>query len=236
MFTLDSISAGYGPVSVLRNVGLRVPESSVVALLGSNGVGKTTLLRVASGLLTPWSGRLLLDGEELPTGRPQDLVARGICHVPEGRGVFPPLTVRENIRLFSPRGQEKIAVERSIEAFPALKDRLNQVAGTLSGGQQQMLALARAYVSNPRVILLDEVSMGLAPLIVHEIFDFLTRIAAEGVSLLLVEQYVTKALAIADYAYVLGRGQLTFAGDPGELAEEDVFSRYLGLEAAPVGS
>jgi branched-chain amino acid transport system ATP-binding protein len=203
-----------------------------VALLGPNGAGKTTLLRVASGLLRPAAGRIILDGEDV-TGLPShQLAARGLCHVPEGRGVFPPLSVRENIVLFSTPGTERSAVERAIEAFPRLKDRLDQAAGTMSGGEQQMLALARAYLSGAPVILLDEVSMGLAPVVVDGIFAFLERVDGEGTSLLIVEQYVNKALAIADYAYILGRGRITFAGDSSELVDEDVFHRYLGIEVS----
>jgi branched-chain amino acid transport system ATP-binding protein len=230
MLVLDNVTAGYGPTTVLRNISLTVPDSSVVALLGPNGAGKTTLLRVASGLLQAGEGHLVLDGDDVTGLAPHQLASRGVCHVPEGRGIFPPLSVRENLLLFSPPGTEAAGLERALEAFPALRDRLSQIAGTMSGGQQQMVALARAYISGARVILLDKVSMGLAPLIVNEIFAFLDRIAREGVSLLLVEQYVQKALAIADYAYILTRGTITFAGDSAELADEDVFSRYLGVE------
>jgi branched-chain amino acid transport system ATP-binding protein len=230
MLAIEGLSAGYAGVLVLRDVSLVVPRSSVVALLGPNGAGKTTLLRVASGLLRPAAGRVTLDGEDITGLAPHQLAARGLCHVPEGRGVFPPLSVRENLVLFAAPGTEKSAVERAVEAFPRLKDRLDQSAGTMSGGEQQMLALARAYISGAPVILLDEVSMGLAPVIVDGIFDFLERVAGEGTSLLIVEQYVNKALAIADYAYILGRGRITFAGDSAELVDEDVFHRYLGIE------
>jgi branched-chain amino acid transport system ATP-binding protein len=236
MLVLENVTAGYGGTTVLRNVSLTVPDSSVVALLGSNGAGKTTLLRVASGLLTPWKGRLLADGDDVTGRPPHELAARGVCHVPEGRGVFPPLTVAQNLELFSPPGQERDSRDRAIEAFPVLGERLNQVAGTMSGGQQQMLALARSYIANPSVVLLDEVSMGLAPIIVDEIFEFLERMAAQGTALLLVEQYATKALAIADYVYILGRGSVTFAGDAAELEGEDVFQRYLGIDVAAAAS
>jgi branched-chain amino acid transport system ATP-binding protein len=146
--------------------------------------------------------------------------------------VFPPLTVRENLVLFSAPGAEKAAIERALDVFPKLAERLEQSAGTMSGGEQQMLALARAYISGAPVILLDEVSMGLAPVIVDAIFEFLERVAREGTSLLIVEQYVNKALAIADYTYILGRGRITFAGDASELVDEDVFHRYLGIEVS----
>ena len=228
MLLLDGIRAGYGGVPVLRGVTLALPPSSVVALLGPNGAGKTTLLRVASGLLRPTGGRMLLDGTDVTRCAPQDLVARGICHVPEGRGVFPTMTVRDNVLLQSRPGQETEALERAVTAFPRLGQRLNQVAGTMSGGEQQMLALARAYVQSPSLVLLDEVSMGLAPKIVDEIFEFLRTLAAGGASLLLVEQYVTRALEAADYVYLLDRGVVSFAGEPGELDSAAIFASYLG--------
>jgi branched-chain amino acid transport system ATP-binding protein len=228
VLTLDAVRAGYGDTTVLRDVNLRVPDGAVVALLGPNGAGKTTLLRVASGLLSPRAGRVLVDGADL-TGQPSHrFAARGVCHIPEGRGVFPELTVRENLAVFAGRGDETGATHRAVDAFPRLGQRLGQLAGTMSGGEQQMLALARSYIAHPSLILLDEVSMGLAPLVVEEIFAFLTRVAAEGAALLLVEQYVTKALAVADYAYVLDRGTIAFAGEPGELDAHAVFESYLG--------
>jgi branched-chain amino acid transport system ATP-binding protein len=229
MFTLDSIVAGYAETTVLRGVSLTVPDSSVVALLGPNGAGKTTLLRVASGLLRPTAGRMTLDGVDVTSHRPHQLAGRGVCHVPEGRGVFPSLTVRENLSLQAGSGG-KDGLAKAVEAFPRLGERLSQTAGTLSGGEQQMLALARSYIANPTVMLLDEVSMGLAPKIVDEIFEFLGRVAHEGASLLLVEQYVTRALALADYVYLLNRGQVAYRGEPSELQDEDVFARYLGTE------
>ena len=231
MLILDKVTAGYGGTTVLRGVSLTVPDSSVVALLGANGVGKTTLLRVASGLLTPWTGRLLVDGEDVTGRPPHELAGRGVCHVPEGRGIFPPLTVAQNLELFSPPGQEKESRDRAVEVFPILGERLNQVAGTMSGGQQQMLALARSYITNPSVVLLDEVSMGLAPIIVDEIFEFLERMAKQGTSLLLVEQYVERAVGIADYVYILQKGEIVFVGEPSQCASGVVFARYLGASA-----
>jgi branched-chain amino acid transport system ATP-binding protein len=231
MLELRRVNAGYGGTRVLRDVTLRVPDGSVVALLGANGAGKTTLLRVAAGLLRPDDGQLVIDGVDVTGEAPNRLVRHGVCHVPEGRGVFPSLTVRENLVVQAPPGQHSEAIEKAAGAFPILGKRLNQVSGTLSGGEQQMLALARAYIQSPRVILLDEVSMGLAPLIVDEIFEFLVRLAAGGASLLLVEQYVTKALALSDYVYMLQRGEVAFVGEPGELDGEDLFARYLGHTA-----
>ena len=229
MFTLDNIVAGYAETTVLRGASLTVPEGSVVALLGANGAGKTTLLRVASGLLRPTSGTMALDGVDVTGARPHQLAVRGVCHVPEGRGVFPSLTVRENLALAAGPGG-KDALDKAVAAFPRIGERIGQTAGTMSGGEQQMLALARAYIANPKVWLLDEVSMGLAPKIVDEIFEFLGRVAREGSSLLLVEQYVTRALALADYVYLLNRGQVAYRGEPSELADEDVFARYLGTD------
>jgi branched-chain amino acid transport system ATP-binding protein len=228
MLELDGITAGYGDAAVLRDVTVTVPAGSKVALIGPNGAGKTTLLRVASGLLIPQRGRVLLDGDNVTGRPPDDLAARGICHVPEGRGVFPNLTVAQNLRLFARPGEEAQAQERAVDAFPRLGERLGQLVGTMSGGEQQMVALARAYVRQPRVVLLDEVSMGLAPKVVDEIFVFLDRLAAEGASLLVVEQFVTKALAIADFVFLLGRGQVNFVGEPSELAGDDIFTRYAG--------
>ena len=232
MLELRDVTAGYGDTTVLRNVSLSVPDASVVVLIGPNGAGKTTLLRVASGLLRPARGEVRVDGRNL-TGTPAHrFVAAGVSHVPEGRGVFPSLSVRDNLVQFSPRGGEADTVGRACDAFPALAPRLDQPAGTLSGGEQQMLALARAYVTDAPVVLLDEVSMGLAPRIVDEIYEFLARLAADGRSLLIIEQYVTKALAMADYVYVLARGEVAFACEPGELSDEDVFARYLGVEVS----
>jgi branched-chain amino acid transport system ATP-binding protein len=227
-FVLHRVNAGYGDTAVLRDVSLTVPSGSVVALLGPNGAGKTTLLRVASGLLAPRTGRLLVDGADL-TGRPaQKLADTGICHVPEGRGIFPSLTVREHLVLFASGRAPGEAIELAADAFPVLGERLGQIAGTMSGGQQQMLALARAYLADARLVLLDEVSMGLAPRLVDEIFGFLGQLRSSSRSLLLVEQYVDRALDIADYVYILERGRIAFAGEPAELDRDAVMSHYLG--------
>ncbi len=231
---LRKVTAGYGPVTVLRDVTIVVPSGSVVALLGPNGAGKTTLLRVASGLLKTNEGALLLDDHDRTRANTAVLAETGVCHVPEGRGIFRRLSVRENLRLQSPVGvPTKNTEELAVEAFPVLGERLSQTAGTLSGGQQQMLALARAYVANPRIVLLDEVSMGLAPIIVDEIFEFLAKLAGRGVSLLIVEQYVKRALALATYAYVLNKGRLTFAGEAAELRGSEIMSQYLGGGQTP---
>jgi branched-chain amino acid transport system ATP-binding protein len=228
MLELRNISAGYGTGRVLENVNLVVPDGAVVALLGPNGAGKTTLLKVMSGLLRPMSGRVLLDGVDVTGASPFELARSGICHVPEGRGIFPTLSVADNLRLQAPRSVDRRAVELAAAVFPRLAQRRNQLAGTMSGGEQQMLALSRAYVAEPATVLLDEVSMGLAPLIVDEIFRYLRRIASEGISLLVVEQYVARALELADYVYILNRGRIRFAGEPAEVGDQTVLESYLG--------
>jgi branched-chain amino acid transport system ATP-binding protein len=229
---LEGVTAGYGDAVVLRDVSVTVPTGSVTALLGANGAGKTTLLRVASGMLDVAGGRVLLDDEDM-TGRSIDAFARaGVGHIPEGRSIFPTMTVRENLMLFSSNGDEEDAIYRATHAFPRLGERLGQRAGTLSGGEQQMLALARCYVAQPAVILVDEVSLGLAPKIVDEIFEFLRTLVDGGTSLLLVEQYVTRALDMADYVYIMKKGRVVFAGEPVELDAQDVFREYVGAAIA----
>ena len=225
---LAGICAGYGPTTVLRDVSLTVPRGGIVALLGPNGAGKTTLLRTASGLLKPSRGSVRVNGADL-TGAPANARARaGLCLIPQGRGVFAALTVRDNLRLQVPRHAGDTSFERALEAFPILRDRLRQTAGTLSGGQQQMLAMARCYLANPGVALLDEVSMGLAPKVVDELFATLRHLASTGVALLLVEQYVTRALAMADAVVLLDRGRVAFSGAPEDLERDAVLRGYLG--------
>jgi branched-chain amino acid transport system ATP-binding protein len=231
MLELKGICAGYDTGQVLRDVDLVVPDNAVVALIGPNGAGKTTLLRVASGLLKPTSGTILLDGEDVTSLSTHRMAKRGICHVPEGRGVFPALSVADNIRLQAPASVDREAIGEASQVFPRLGERLGQMAGTMSGGEQQMLALAHAYVSEPQVVLLDEVSMGLAPKILDEIFAYLHRLATQGTSLLLVEQYVARALELCDYVYILNRGRITFAGEPSEVGEDIVLESYLGALA-----
>lgn len=228
---LAKVTAGYGKFQVLRGVDLVVPDGGVVALVGPNGAGKTTLLRVASNLLRPRSGQVLIDERDVTGLSPVALARLGVCHIAEGRSIFPALSVRDNLRLFSAKGAEHDGAERAIDAFPRLGERLSQTAGTLSGGEQQMLAMARAYLRRAPMVLLDEPSTGLAPILVDAMFDFLARLAAEGSSVLLVEQYVSRALALADTAYILARGQMVFAGEPAELADTDLFAHYLGAEA-----
>jgi branched-chain amino acid transport system ATP-binding protein len=225
--SLEGVTAGYGASVVLRDVSLALPAGSVAALLGPNGAGKTTLLRAAAGLLRVRSGRVSSHGGDI-TGRSVDGIARaGVCLIPEGRGVFPSLTVRQNLRLFTAEPRAAQAVDRVADFFPALARRLDQVAGSLSGGEQQMLALSRAVVGDARVVLVDEASMGLSPILVDQVFEFLARIAAAGASLLVVEQYVHRALEIAGHVYLLNRGQVVFSGPPADLTGDDLFRRYV---------
>jgi branched-chain amino acid transport system ATP-binding protein len=229
MLELRGITAGYGSHTVLRDVNLVVPDNAVVALLGPNGAGKTTLLRVASGLLRPEAGRVLVDGVDAAGWPPHRLSELGVCHVPEGRGIFRALSVKDNIRLQAKDGFGGDPVAAVAEAFPRLGERLGQRAGTMSGGEQQMLALARAYVAGARTVLLDEVSMGLAPKIIDEIFEYLHRLAGQGAALLLVEQYVARALELADFVYILNKGRVQFVGESDELGEEQILASYLGV-------
>ena len=235
-FSLSHISAGYGPVTVLRDVTVTLQAGSIVALLGPNGAGKTTLLRVASGLLQPSTGTVSVYGRDVTGVRSEDLARCGVCHIPEGRAIFRDLTVAENLALQSPPRQARQGSERAFEAFPLLRSRLSQLAGTLSGGEQQMLALARAYATRPSIVLLDEVSMGLAPKAVDAIFEFIERLAAEGVAILLVEQYVARALTIAVYAYVLDNGTIGFEGPPSEIDQDEVFKTYTHTDKSQPGA
>jgi branched-chain amino acid transport system ATP-binding protein len=229
---LRSVTAGYRGTEVLHAVDLTVAPGSVVALLGPNGAGKTTLLRVASGLVSPTSGAILAEGRDVTRRRSSLRVRDGVCLIPEGRGVFPALTVRENLTLHQPRWHRGDGLDAALEIFPVLSGRLRQRAGEMSGGQQQMLALARAWLAKPSVVLLDEVSMGLAPKIVDEIFEALGRLAASGTALLLVEQYVDRALEMADAVYLLNRGSITYSGAAGSLDRDAVLEHYLGAAVA----
>jgi branched-chain amino acid transport system ATP-binding protein len=216
---------------VLRDVSLTVQRGTVVAVLGPNGAGKTTLLRVASGLLKPSTGAVMLDGEDVTRTRPYARARRGLCHIPEGRGIYPTLTVRENLVLHSHKGEEAAALDRAISAFPVLGEKLRQPAGQLSGGQQQMLSLVRAYLTDPKLVLVDEASMGLAPVVIDRIFEFLGQIASSGTALLIVEQYVNRALALADRVYLLNKGSVAFTGKSQDVGD-DLFAHYLGAAAS----
>jgi branched-chain amino acid transport system ATP-binding protein len=231
MLELRNITAGYGHHIVLRDVNLVVPDHSVVSLLGPNGAGKTTLLRVAGGLIRPISGEVLLDGEDVTDWLPHRRARAGIGHVPEGRGIFAGLTVSENLRMQTTARLDRNAINRASKAFPRLAQRAQQTAGSLSGGEQQMLALSSMYLADPKVVLLDEVSMGLAPKIVDEIYVHLRTVAESGAALLLVEQYVSRALDLAKYVYILKKGRIERVGEPRELNESDVLAAYLGASA-----
>lgn len=228
---MSGIVAGYESSVILRDVDLTVSRGSVVAVLGPNGAGKTTLLRVASGLLRPQQGTVKVGGVEVTGRSPHQLVSQGVCHIPEGRGIFASLTVEENLAVFSPKGSLSDAVEDALSIFPALGIHLRQSAGTLSGGEQQMLALARACIQRPRVILLDEVSIGLAPTMVDRIYESIAQLASEDISLVIVEQYVSKALAIADHVYLLSKGEVQSYGQSSDFDRDELFARYSGTRA-----
>ncbi|GAA2402146.1 ABC transporter ATP-binding protein [Actinomadura vinacea] len=231
LLELRDVRAAYEQITVLHGVDLGVAAGKVVALLGPNGAGKTTTLRVAAGIHPPASGRLLLGGRDVTGAAPHDLARKGVCLIPEGRGVFPNLSVRDNLLMmtFTGRGREEVE-ETAFARFPALAERAGQTAGTLSGGEQQMLALARGLATDPAVLLLDELSMGLAPLIVSRLYEQVTEIARQGVAVLLVEQFAAAVLDIADHAAVLVRGRIERQGAPGELRTE-LSALYLGSSA-----
>ena len=225
---LRDVHAAYGRIEVLFGVDIVVPENSVVALLGPNGAGKTTTLKVASGQMRPTSGHVHIAGRHV-NGASSDALARaGVCAIPEGRGIFPNLTVEENLRMVTFSGSSLRHVEeRTYDQFPRLKERRLQLAGTMSGGEQQMLAIARALATDPALLMLDEISMGLAPMIVAELYDLVKQIAASGVSILLVEQFARTALAVADYAAIMVHGRVQRVGQPADI-EEELSSAYLG--------
>jgi branched-chain amino acid transport system ATP-binding protein len=224
---LHDVAAGYGEADVLHGINITVAQRSIVTLLGPNGAGKTTVMRVVSGMLRATRGRVLVGSQDVTSRSAQARSRGGICLIPEGRGIFRSLSVRDNLELFRPSWVRDASIERVVEIFPILGERLGQTAGTLSGGEQQMLALARAVLCEPSIVLVDEVSMGLAPKLVDQIFEILVAIAARGVSVLLVEQYVSRALELADYAYVLGRGEIVLEGTTDEVRYADVASSYL---------
>ncbi|WP_395690889.1 ABC transporter ATP-binding protein [Nocardioides sp.] len=212
------LHAAYGRIEVLRGVDLRVPKGAVMALLGPNGAGKSTLVKVVSGQKQPTSGDVHLGGVHVSGAAPEELARLGLCTVPEGRSVFPNLTVEENLTLMSYAGVPIQAVhDTAYSYFPRLHQRRHQLAGTMSGGEQQMLAMSRALASDPALLLLDELSMGLAPLIVDELYDTVAQIAASGVSILCIEQFARTALRVADYAAVMTGGRVVATGEPAEI-------------------
>ena len=225
---LRDIRAGYGPIEVVHGVSLAVPEGSVVALLGPNGGGKSTLLKVCSGTLVPTSGEVRFAGARVNQLSADARARQGICTVPEGRGIFPNLSVRENLLMATQVGVSMGHVEDvAFAQFPRLAERRKQLAGTLSGGEQQMLALARAFATDPKLLLLDELSLGLAPLVVSELYEKVAELASGGLSILLVEQFAHSALPIADAAALVLQGVITSQGSPAEM-EEALSDSYLG--------
>jgi branched-chain amino acid transport system ATP-binding protein len=226
------VTAGYGLTTVLRDVSIHVQAGEVVALLGPNGAGKTTALRCASGSVRPSKGRILVDGRDVTKVPPYRRAEMGLCLIPEGRGIFRSLTVAENLRLSVPgySSNPSEALDRALTNFPALRSRLNEVAGRLSGGQQQMLSVARAYLGNAKIIMLDEVSLGLAPLVVDEIYQALHALAKTGVAMLLVEQYVSRALQMCDSVVLLRKGGVAYSGTPTNLDEQSFLREYLGVD------
>ena len=232
MLQVDALDVSYGKIRALKGVGLEVARGEIVAVLGNNGAGKTTTLKTISGLLRPTRGTISLDSEPLVGVPPHAIVLKGIAHVPEGRRIFNRLTVRENLMMGAyPRRDAGIAadLDRVFALFPRLRERIAQVAGTLSGGEQQMLAIGRALMAKPKVMLLDEPSMGLAPVIVQEVFRTIQRLKQEGMTMLLVEQFAKAALEVADYVYVMEQGRIAVEGTAAELhKDERVLAAYLG--------
>jgi branched-chain amino acid transport system ATP-binding protein len=237
MLTINQLVAGYGKVQVLHGISIEVPKGKVVTLIGSNGAGKTTTMRAVSGMIKPTGGEISLNGERIDGLESYHIAKRGLAHSPEGRRVFATMSVTDNLTLGAfprltgsrPKGDVKADLERAMELFPRLKERREQLAGTLSGGEQQMLAMARAVMLNPDIVLLDEPSMGLAPILVEEVFRIIARLKSEGVTMLLVEQFAAAALNVADYGYVLENGTIAVHG-PAEKLKNDpaVKAAYLG--------
>ncbi len=237
MLKIENLHAGYGKVEVLHGVDIHVPKGKIVTLIGSNGAGKTTTMRAVSGMIKPSTGKITL-GDKNITGMDSHQIAKmGLAHSPEGRRVFPTLSVIDNIRLGAfarytgalPKGEIETDLQKALEMFPRLKERTNQLAGTLSGGEQQMLAMARAVMLNPVVFLLDEPSMGLAPILVEEVFNIIGRLKAQGATMLLVEQFAAAALKVADYGYVLENGRVSVHGEASKLKDDPaVRAAYLG--------
>ncbi|QBC31740.1 MULTISPECIES: ABC transporter ATP-binding protein [Pandoraea] len=237
MLSIRNLQAGYGKVQVLHGIDIDVPSGQVVTLIGSNGAGKTTTMRAVSGMIKPMAGEITL-GDKRIDGLDSHRIAKlGLAHSPEGRRVFSTMSVMDNLRLGAfprltgsrPRGDVAADLERAMDLFPRLKERRNQLSGTLSGGEQQMLAMARAVMLRPDIILLDEPSMGLAPILVDEVFRIISNLKSEGVTMLLVEQFAAAALAVADYGYVLENGQISVHGPAENLRNDDkVRAAYLG--------
>ncbi len=233
MLEVHDLRSGYGEVQVLRGISLDVDSGEIVTVLGANGVGKTTLNNTLSGLIHPTSGSIRFDGASLVGTPPSAVVAAGLIHVPEGRKIFPNMSVRDNLELGSYRrakARRSANLERAFAIFPRLRDRSRQLAGTLSGGEQQMLAIGRGLMAEPRLLILDEPSLGLSPLLVEEMFQLITRIASDGLAVMLVEQNVVQSLDIAHRAYVIENGMITIAGAAADLkSDRRLMETYLGL-------
>ena len=233
MITIDGLSVKYGEVVALHSVSLQIPDNKIVCIVGANGAGKSTTINAISGMVPAVSGSITMDGESLHVP-PKEIVRRGVVQVPEGRRIFPSITVYENLIMgaYTVRDKDRIqaGLDRAYELFPILGERSNQMGGTLSGGQQQMLAFARALMTEPKVLLLDEPSLGLAPMLVLEIFELIKQLNDEGLTILLVEQNATKALSLADYAYVLETGRVIAEGEGREISEDPIVKKaYLGI-------
>ena len=237
MLQIKNLEAGYGKVHVLQGISIEVPKGQVVTLIGSNGAGKTTTMRAVSGMIRPTAGEITLNGKRIDHLESNQIAKLGLAHSPEGRRVFATMTVTDNLLLGAfprltgsrPKGDVQADLERAMELFPRLKERRQQLAGTLSGGEQQMLAMARAVMLNPEVVLLDEPSMGLAPILVEEVFRIIARLKQEGVTMLLVEQFAAAALKVADYGYVLENGRISVHGEASNLMTDSaVRAAYLG--------
>ena len=233
LLEIKDLEVNYGVIKAIKGVSFDVNEGEIIALIGANGAGKTTILHTITGLIQAKKGSIVFDGKELTKTPPYKIVSMGMAHVPEGRRIFQQLSVLENLKLGAYTRKDKSEIASTLkmvyERFPRLEERKNQVAGTLSGGEQQMLAMGRALMSKPRIILMDEPSMGLSPLLVSEIFDIIKVINESGTTVLLVEQNAKKALSIADRAYVLETGNITLSGDAKDLInDESVKKAYLG--------
>ncbi|MBO8164496.1 MAG: ABC transporter ATP-binding protein [Brevibacillus sp.] len=233
MLEIRDVSTSYGQIKAIRSISLDVPQGKIVALIGANGAGKTTTMKTITGLLVPDSGTIHFEGRRVDGLKPHQLVKAGLALVPEGRAILGQMTVQENLEMGAFQRNDTAGIREDMEKmmswFPILKERLNQLGGTLSGGQQQMLAIARALMSRPKLLLLDEPSMGLAPIVVSDIFKTIQEINREGTTVLIVEQNVKQALKIADYGYVLEAGQIVLSGTGQELlANERVKEAYLG--------
>ena len=233
MLEVKNIQVAYGKIVAVKDVSIDVKQGEIVTLIGSNGAGKSTTLRTISGLIKPKSGEILFNGKRIDGVPGHEIVGMGICHSPEGRRIFPRMTVKENLELGAFLRNDKTAVnadmDRVLELFPRLKERIKQTAGTMSGGEQQMLAVSRALMGDPKLLLLDEPSMGLAPVLVELIFDTIVKIRKQGITVLLIEQNATAALEVADRAYVLESGKVKMSGSAKELSSDDkVTKAYLG--------